>query len=676
MTLSQLLVQLVVVLGTAAAVTLLFQLARLPVVLGYVAAGLLVGPHVPVPLVADAHLIHALSELGVILLMFALGLELRLSTLARVGLGAGLTALFEVGATLTVGALVARALGFSSTEALFAGACLGISSTMLVAQAFGQLGWKGGFTDVVFAILVFEDLIAVVLLAVLTGLATGAGLAPAALATMIGKLAAFLAGLLVVGLAVVPRLVRALLARGRGEATRVVALALCFGAAALGDHLGFPVALGAFVAGLVVAESGHGHDVLELVGPFRDVLAMIFFVAIGMTVVPGDLVRELPTIAAFTAVVLVVKPTAIALGGMAAGRGIGPAVRAGVSLAQIGELSFVIASLGATHGVARPSLLAIAVGVACATTATSAVTIRRSAALAAAVAARLPGRFTTFVSFYEGWLARLGAGDTAWRRVRRPVLVLAVDLAAVIALAIGGALLRERVGAWLGLDGWAGVAAVVAVTVVAIAPFAVGVVRRVAQIARALAALVIPPGDGVDLGRAPRRALALFLELALAALLHVVVIGAVLPFVGAGAALLAAIIAAPLALTYRAIIDFDHHVRAGSELVLELLRQPASAAPPLAELEQALPGFGATRSLRLQGDAPAVGRTLAELDLRARTGATVLAIARGDGGFASPDPRAPLCAGDVLALTGGDDAIAAARAALVGEPRTVATETV
>src|SRR5687767_52473 len=118
MTGTQALGELVIVLGTAAVITLLFQLLRLPVVLGYVAAGLVIGPHVPIPLVANAGLVHVLSELGVILLMFSLGLELRISTLARVGVGAGLTALFEVALVLTAGALVAGLLGFSATEAM------------------------------------------------------------------------------------------------------------------------------------------------------------------------------------------------------------------------------------------------------------------------------------------------------------------------------------------------------------------------------------------------------------------------------------------------------------------------------------------------------------------------------------------------------------------------------
>src|SRR5258705_219960 len=144
MTSTRILIELVIVLGSAAVVTVVFQALRLPVVLGYVLAGLVIGPHIPIPLVADASLVHVLSELGVILLMFTIGLELPLATIARVGLPSAMTALFEVGLVVVIGTGVARLLGFDPVDAVFAGGLLGISSTMLVARAFDELGWKGG----------------------------------------------------------------------------------------------------------------------------------------------------------------------------------------------------------------------------------------------------------------------------------------------------------------------------------------------------------------------------------------------------------------------------------------------------------------------------------------------------------------------------------------------------
>lgn len=663
------LVELVVVLGTAAVITVVFQAVRLPVVLGYVLAGLLIGPHVPVPLVADPELVHVLSELGIILLMFAVGTELRLRTLARVGLPAGLTALFEVGLVIVAGTLVARALGFGSVEALFAGCCMGISSTMIVAKAFEDRGWKGGFIDVVVAVLVFEDVISIVLLAVLTGVASGAGLGAADIAVMIGKLAGFLAALLGGGLIVVPRVMRFIVARSRSETVLIWALALCFGAAALADHAGYSVALGAFIAGVLVAESGHGHEVFALVRPFRDVFAMVFFVSVGMSIAPAELAANLPAIAAFTAIVLLVKPLGVALGVFFAGHGIQPAVRAGVSLSQIGEMAFVIAGVGISGGVARPSLLAIAVGVACVTTLTSGVGIGRSEGIAAAIARLLPGRITTFESFYQAWLSRLRRKrDTPWRKLRRPVVVLALDMALLCAIVIAASQLAPE--SPLAIAG----------AVVLAAPFFVSLVRRIAAIAHFVAREVIPHPEpravpltaaagpvSLDLGRAPRRALTLILSLGLSLAVAVPVVAVIQPFVPAGPAVIALVAIGLVAVARRSLRDFAGHVRAGSELLLQLMQHPeteTAAAAPLADAETVLPGFGGVASVSLAPTSRGVGHSLAALDLRARTGATVLAIARGEAGLTAPSPSEPLREGDVLALAGSEDAIAAARAML------------
>ena len=663
MVFSRVLIELVVVLGTAALVTVVFQALRLPVVLGYVLAGLLIGPHVPVPLVADPHLVHVLSELGVILLLFSVGLELRISQIARVGLPAALTALFEVALAIGAGTMVARLVGFAPTPAFFVGACLGISSTMLVAKAFEEQGWKGGFTDIVYAILVFEDLIAIVLLAVLGGIATGAGMDAAGIAMTIAKLVGFLVVLLVGGLVVVPRAIRWVVARAHAETLLISALAICFGLSAAADAVGYSVALGAFVAGVLVAESGHGHDVFELVRPLRDVFAMVFFVSVGMTIEPAALAREAPLILAFAATVLVTKAVGVSLGVFFAGNGVVPGVRAGLALAQIGELSFVIAALA--PGGER--VLPIAVGVACITTMTSPLLIRRSEALAERVAAGLPERIATFVSFYESWFARLRerSGKTTWSRIRRSVIVLLVDVFILVAIAIAAATLGPHVLADAGLHGPAATAILAGAAILVGAPFALSSIRRTAVIARRLAAEVIPVGEPVDLGRAPRRALVVTFELAIALALAVPVAAAIQPVVPASPIIVVVIALALVVLMRRSIKDFDGHVRAGSELVLELMTHPeAPGAIPLTQVETILPGFGGTLSVAIEAGSLAVGRSLADLDLRAKTGATVLAIGRGDGGMAHPSALEQLRAGDVLALTGSADALAAARALL------------
>lgn len=664
---SRVLLELVVVLGTAAVVTVVFQALRLPVVLGYVLAGLLIGPHLPVPLVANANLVHVLSELGVILLMFSVGLELRISTLARVGVPAALTAVFEVALVIGLGMLVASALGFAPLEALFAGACVGISSTMLVAKAFEEHGWKGGFTDIVFAVLVFEDLIAILLLAVLTGVATGRGLDAGELAHMIARLGGFLAALLVGGLLVVPRIVRWVAARYRKETLLVLALSVCFGASAIAEHVGYSVALGAFIAGILIAESGRGEEVFHLVQPFRDVFAMVFFVSVGMTIEPAALAASWYVILLFSVVVLIGKPLGVALGVFLGGHGLQPAVRAGLSLSQIGELSFVIAGIGVSSGVASPSLLAIAVGVCCVTTLTSGVLISRSQAIASWLARRMPKRIAMFESFYEAWLGRLRTRQASpWRKLRGPIIVLVLDAGVIVAIVIGAATaapyISTYIAAYIGLEGMPARAIIAAGSAAVATPFVISLVRRIVVISRILALEVIPANEAHDIGLAPRRALIITFEIGIGLAVSLPLVAVTQPFVPGGWVVVLVGLLGLVAVARRSLRDFDGHVRAGSELLLELLSHPPSQAKEeLAQVETLLPGFGGVVSLQVGAASPAIGRSLAELDLRARTGASVLAIARGGAGMATPSPTEPLAAGDTLAVAGSDEAIAAAR---------------
>jgi CPA2 family monovalent cation:H+ antiporter-2 len=251
---------------------------------------------------------------------------------------------------------------------------------------------------------------------------------------------------------------------------------------------------------------------------------------------------------------------------------------------------------------------------------------------------------------------------------------LVFDSAGATVIVIGGSIIAPRAAYALGLTGLVADAVIVAVVIAASAPFGLGSVRRVVQIARQLALIVIPaPEDGggeeLDLGLAPRRALTLMFELAIACVVTIPVVATIQPFTGTASLVVGGIVVFLLAVTYRSIYDFTQHVRAGSELILELMQTakttgPHEAQPIGPQLENVLPGFGGLVSITLADASSAVGKSLAQLDLRAKTGATVLAIGRGGGGFATPTPNEPLQGGDVLALTGSDEALSAAKLVL------------
>jgi CPA2 family monovalent cation:H+ antiporter-2 len=248
------LVALTIVLGVAAVTTVVFQRFRQPVVLGYILAGFIIGPNVPVPLVADRQIIQTLSELGVILLMFSLGLEFSLSRLAKLGATIVLTTLLETSLMGWLGFTTGQLFGWTTVESLFAGAIIAISSTTIVAKAFEEQKIKGPLRELVVGVLIVEDLIVVLLMATLTAVASGRGLSAGDMAITTGRLAAFLTALVVVGLLVVPRAVRAINRLKRPETTVVASIGFCFAVSLLAHELGYSVALGAFIAGSLIAE--------------------------------------------------------------------------------------------------------------------------------------------------------------------------------------------------------------------------------------------------------------------------------------------------------------------------------------------------------------------------------------------------------------------------------------
>ena len=221
---------LALVLCTAAVTTVLFQRLRQPVVFGYLLAGMIVGPHTPIPLAADEGMVRTLSELGVILLMFSLGLEFRLRRVIQVAATSGIAALFETSMMLGLGYMLGRILGWTSIESIFAGAIVAISSTTIIARAFAEQGIRGKLSQIVFGILIVEDLIAIFLVAVLTAIAAGGGITPQGLGLTAVRLGAFLVGLIGIGIVVIPRLIRTVVRLDRDETTLVATIGICFAA--------------------------------------------------------------------------------------------------------------------------------------------------------------------------------------------------------------------------------------------------------------------------------------------------------------------------------------------------------------------------------------------------------------------------------------------------------------
>ncbi len=669
---------LTIVLGVAAVTTVVFQRLRQPVVLGYIIAGLIVGPHVPIPLVADSAVVRTLSELGVILLMFSLGLEFSIRKLAQVGPTAGLTAVLQSSIMVWLGYVVGQLFGWTTLESLFTGAVIAISSTTIIAKAFDEQGVTGRLREIVVGILVVEDLIAILLMAILTAIASGSGLSAGPLAATIGRLAAFLVGLVAVGMLLVPRAVRAVNRLKRRETTLVASIGLCFGVALLAQAFGYSVALGAFIAGSLVAESGEEQQVVRLVEPVRDVFAAVFFVSVGMQIDPALVARHWPAVAVLTAVVVLGKVLGVSLGAFLTGAGMRTSVQAGMSLAQIGEFSFIIAALGLSLQATREFLYPVAVAVSALTTLFTPWWIRASERVAAYVDRKLPRPLQTFAALYGSWVEELRSApraNTAVGSIRRLLRLLALDGAALAGIIVGTSAAMETVVAFArdkaGIPPAVARSLVIAAAIALAAPFCVGVIRvgRRLGVTVARVALPVHKGTRVDFAAAPRRALVVTLQLASVMLVGAPLLALTQPFLPTvpGVGVLAVSLAVLGFTFWRSATDLQGHVRAGAQAIVEALaaqsRGRGTQAQPetLEQVHQLLPGLGALVAVALDSGSPAIGKTLAELNLRGHTGATVLAITRGERGVIIPSAEELLGRGDVLALAGTHEAIEAAR---------------
>jgi CPA2 family monovalent cation:H+ antiporter-2 len=673
---------LTVVLAVAAITTVVFQRLRQPVVLGYLIAGLIVGPHVPVPIVADPGIIQTLSELGVILLMFSLGLEFNLAKLLRVGPAAGFTAVIETSLMAWLGFLTGRAFGWPVLQSVFTGAIVAISSTTIIAKAFDERGVRGRLRELVVGILLIEDLIAIVVMAVLTAVATGAGLTAGGLAGTVGRLAVFLVVLLVVGMLVVPRFIRYVIAIGRAETTLVASIGICFATAYIAQRFGYSVALGAFIAGSLVAESGKGDEIEHLVRPVRDVFAAIFFVSVGMLIDPALVAEHWSAVVVLTAVVILGKVTGVSTGAFLAGNGTRTAVQAGMSMAQIGEFSFIIAGLGLSLGATRDFLYPVAIAVSALTTLTTPWLIGASAPVAAYIDRRLPRPLQTFTVLYGAWLERLKAASAARRSerhaVRRFVGLLTLDAAVlsavIVAVSLQFAQIRNWLSAFLHVQPSVAGMIVVAATAAAALPLVLGIGRLSRGLGGILAETALPKAAAgkADLDLAPRRTLGVTLQLGVVLIAGIVVLAVTQIFLPSysGPLVLFLVLAGFGIAIWRSVRDLEGHVRAGAQAVVAALGRYARAGSPtpgaeaLADVNRLLPGLGEPVAIRIAPTSTAIGQSLAELNLRGRSGATVLAISRDGESIVVPTASERLREGDVLALAGTHEAIDAAKALL------------
>lgn len=381
MHLPALIVDLTLILCVASFVALIFRFLKLPLVLGYLIAGIIVGPQINLtPTVNDTVNIRTWGELGVVFLIFLLGLEFSFKKLLSVGRAAVISAFIEVPFMILLGFGVGKLLGWDNLNSFFLGSILSISSTTIIIKTYEELGIKTqSFANIVFGILIIEDLIAIILLAVLS--ATGASTASAH-SISLGQKLFIIPGIILLiipaGLWLVPIFFKFSRKYLNDEIRILLALALCLLFVFLSAQLDLSPALGAFIMGAFLAESSEGERTERFLKPISSLFGAIFFTSIGMLVDIQEITTHIPLIGLLSLIVIIGKTSAVSFGTMLSGQNKLTSIRTGFSLSQIGEFSFIIATLGVTKNIISPKIYSIAVAVSIITTFTTPFLINAS----------------------------------------------------------------------------------------------------------------------------------------------------------------------------------------------------------------------------------------------------------------------------------------------------------
>lgn len=438
--LAPLIADLALILICAGTMTLLFKKLKQPLVLGYVVAGFLASPHmVYTPSVMDTANIQTWADIGVIFLLFALGLEFSFKKIIKVGGAAVIAACTIIFCMILLGVAVGSGFGWKRMDCIFLGGMIAMSSTTIIYKAFDDLGLrKKQFTGLVLSVLILEDILAIVLMVMLSTMAVSNNFEGTEMLQSIAKLLFFLILWFVVGIYLIPVLLKRCRKLMSEETLLIVSLGLCFGMVVMAAHTGFSAAFGAFIMGSILAETIEADSIERLVKPVKDLFGAIFFVSVGMMVDPAMIVEYAGPIVAITLAVIVGQSAFGTLGMLLAGQPLKTAMQCGFSLTQIGEFAFIIASLGVSLHVTSHFLYPIVVAVSVITTFLTPYMIRLAEPASNFVDSHLPERWHRFLERYASGTQTMNH-ESLWRRLIvslvRITVVYSIICVAVIAVA-------------------------------------------------------------------------------------------------------------------------------------------------------------------------------------------------------------------------------------------------
>lgn len=642
MSIESLILDLAFLLLLGAVVTVLFKWLRQPVVLGYIVAGFLASPNFTyLPSVSTAENIEFWAQLGIVVLLFSLGLEFSFKKLVRSGSAAVVTALIIVAGMMLAGFVVGHLMGFNFINCLFLGGMLSMSSTTIIIKAFTDMGLRQQkFASLVLAVLIVEDMFAVLMMVILSSIALNNSVEGTELLMSVAKLAFFLIIWFLVGVYVLPSALNRCRRFLNSETLLVVSMGLCLGMAVFSVYCGFSLALGAFVMGSVLAGTSYAESIERVTTPVKDLFGAVFFISVGMMVQPAILAEYWVPILVLSAVVIVGMIVFGSFGMIVTGQDIRTAIRSGFSLTQIGEFAFIIATLGMSLGVLEAHIYPIVVAVSVITTFTTPYFIKLSTPVADWVEAHLPQKFALAIERYrsegqreraEGRQWTVALRRHLWRSIIYSVVLIAVS---IVMLKFVGPWLHELLPAW-------GDMLQVTVTLAAMAPFLLALIVPVKQ----------PQAESSAAANIPRIVMMVFRTIIAAGFVAHSVGVVYSPLAGIGVSL--AIVLTIIIFFYRRLSRHIKRIedRFFNNLNERELRRSGKQNVVVSDLHTAYMTVG--NACRFAGE------RLAQSHLRQTYGVNVISIQRQGITIPIPDGEQRIYPGDVLGVIGTDAQLAA-----------------
>ena len=412
------------ILITAAIAVLLFKILKQPLVLGYLVAGFVAGNKFDFfPTVKDMHSVEVWAEIGVIFLLFSLGLEFSFKKLMKVGGTASITAFTQIIFMVTVGFFVGQLMGWNKMNSIFLGVILSISSTTIILKTFDELGVKSQkFAGNVIGSLIVQDIIAILMMVLLSTIAVSQQFSGMELVLSVLKLIFFLTIWFVVGIFFIPTLLKKAKHLLTDEMMLIISLALCLLMVIFAANVGFSPALGAFIMGSIIAETAQAEHIEHLVKPVKHLFGAVFFVSVGMLINLDTLVEFAFPVAILTLVVIFGQSISSTIGALLSGQPLKQSIQTGMSLSQIGEFSFIIATLGTTLKVTNDFLYPIVVAVSAVTTFTTPFMVKFAIPFSVYLEKKLPRKWVKRIKIYSANTEEIKSMSN-WQIVLRSYLI-------------------------------------------------------------------------------------------------------------------------------------------------------------------------------------------------------------------------------------------------------------